>query len=211
MVDNPVINGLLVWSTTGPDVSVDNPIGPRAGGAFEINDPTWGDGQVVFNYYAGSVSNWATTVQPGLALQKTTAGKVALLEPTKIPTDISTLSAADPPLTNTGQFRNTSPLLLNNSGLGINIVLPQAREWVTIMSDVNSGASDDYRVEVVPSGGYSGEAWKMAQASIDYRFYTTQFDGSITSTFDYTHDGNNNTNSFRLNTIGYVDPVLGAR
>jgi len=41
--------------------------------------------------------------------------------------------------------------------------------------------------------------------------YTTQFDGSITSTFDYTHDVNNNTNSFRLNTIGYVDPILGAR
>ena len=210
MVGNPVINGLLVWSTTGPDVSVDNPIGPRAGGAFEINDPTWGDGQVVFNYYAGCVSNWGTGTDPGLALQKTTSGKVSFLEEDKTPNDVSTLGAGGS-VAQLGTFRNTSPLLLDGFGLGSNIVMPQAREWFAFLGDVNTGASSDYTVTITPTNGLSGEAWRMVQAAIELKGYTSEFDGEISGSFSFTHDVGNNTNSFTLRTVGYTDPVLGAR
>jgi len=213
MVDNPVLNGLIVWSKTGPDVSVDNPIGPRPGGAFSLNDPTWGDGQVGFNSYVGSVSNWGTVVGPGLAGQKTTSGSVALLEPSKTPYDTSTQMNSSTGIAQ-GNFRNSSPFFLNGEGLGINSVLPLAREWRVAVIDGNQASSTQYQA-LIAAPGYSTRpsvSWQMRSNAIQSDVRTSIIDVPVSGFFDYQHaESSGIDNEFSVSTIGYIDPVLGAR
>lgn len=211
MVNNPVLNGLIVWSKTGPSVSVDNPIGPRPGGDFSLNDPTWGDGQVGFNSYVGCVSNWGTAVAPGLALQKTTSGTVEILEADKTPSDTSTLNGGAIPSAN-GVFINTSPFLLNNDGKGINTVLPPANDYRALLVDDNIGASTAYIANIIPFGGNDGEGWTMRSDAVVSKYQTSKFSGTIGGGFNWGHEEvSGNNNSFVIRTVGYTDPILGSR
>lgn len=210
MVDNPVGNGLLVWSTTEPVIGLAG-IGPRSGGDFEINDPTWGDGQIKGegNFYVGCVSNWGTAVNPGLARQKTTAGRVAILETDKLPRDFSQLGAGGS-IAQNGDLRNISPLLLDSYGIGNFQILPNAREWTAYLIDQNNGNSTEYTV-FVTSFTTPIANWEMRDNSIVSKGYLSPIESDISGVFGYSHDVQTNTNTFVLIVYGYTDPVLGAR
>lgn len=213
-----VANGIIIWSTVDP--ANNSTLAPHPAGSVAINDPTWGTGTTSSTSYIGSVSV-QTNGGAGISTQQTRGDRVRMTEDAKLCSDYDTQSTSDSGL-QPGVFSNRSPLLIDNDGQGLGVVLRTASEWDVVVWDENTGAGENYTLTVIASGEPSSVGPIPGMPTFGALnspgdVYTRQSQNELRTTYGtggFTWQNNCigvGTSRLRVVTLGYQDPVLANR